>query len=196
MPPIPTGHVLLKFRFTLVGDAEEMIVTQGAETTATSNTERLAAVNDAFGSWQATVLPLQSNFYQLAGVDGVFGDASGDIPIRSTSGPVTGGNAAGVLPQNCAVLVKKVTSLGGRRNRGRFYVPGLSETDVDSTGTILTTPLANWGTAVNNLQLGLESDSFLDRLVIFHSSAPLTPTIVADLDVDRKIATQRRRLRP
>lgn len=186
----------MKFVFTLVGDAEEMICTLGAETTASSNTERTTALNDAHDSWVDNVLPLQSNFYQLVRVDGVFGDASGDIPISSTAGAVTGGDADGSLPQNCSVLVQKLTALGGRRNKGRFYVPGLSETDVDNTGAILTTPLAAWNTAVNNLQLGLESDSFLDRLVIFHSTAPLTPTIVSDLRVDGRIATQRRRLRP
>lgn len=196
MPPIPTGHVLMKFVFTLVGDAEEMICTLGAETTASSNTERATALNDAHDSWADNVLPLQSNFIQLVRVDGVFGDGSGDIPISSTAAAITGGETGGTLPQNCSVLVQKLTALGGRRNKGRFYVPGIDETDVDNAGSILTTPLAAWNTAVNNLQLGLESDSFLDRLVIFHSAAPLTPTIVSDLRVDGRIATQRRRLRP
>lgn len=196
MPPIPAGHVLLKFRFRLVGDNEEMIVTQGVETTASNNTERIQALTDAFDSWADNVLPLQNNFYQLVGVDGVFGTGAGDLPLTSGNTPETGGSPLGAVPQNTAVLVKKVSNLGGRRNRGRFYVPGLPETDIDNAGNMVGASLAAWGTAMNNLQLGLESDSFLDRLVIFHSAAPLTPTIVASLAVDPKVATQRRRLRP
>ena len=196
MPPIPAGHALLKFRFSLTGDTEEMLCTIGVETTAASSADRVAAANSAMDSWGDNILPLQSNAYRLLGVDAVFGDASGDIPVSSTDAPRTGGDTDAPVPQNTSVLVKKVTGLGGRRNRGRMYIPGISVLDVGNTGIINSTPLASWGTAVNNFLLGLESGSFMDNAVIFHSTAPLTPTEIVDLDVDPRVATQRRRLRP
>jgi hypothetical protein len=186
----------MKFRFVLSGDTEEMLCTIGVETTAASTADRIAACNSAMDAWGDNILPLQANDYTLVGVDGVFGDASGDIPISSTDGPRTGAETDAPVPQNTAVLVKKVSGLGGRRNRGRFYVPGISVLDIGNTGIINSGPLASWGTAVNNFLLGMESGSFMDNLVIFHSSAPLTPTVIADLDVDPIVATQRRRLRP
>jgi len=196
MPPIPEGHALLKFRFGLTGDTEEMIVTLGVQTTAASNADRVAAANSAMDSWGDNILPLQANVYQLRGVDAVFGTAGGDIPISSTDAARTGGDPDAPVPQNTAVLVQKLSGLGGRRNRGRFYVPGISVLDIGNTGIINGTPLAAWGTAVNNFLLGIESGSFMDSAVIFHSSAPLTPTVVTDLNVDPVVATQRRRLRP
>jgi hypothetical protein len=196
MPPIPVGHALLKFRFVLVGDAEEMITTLGVETTAASTSERIAAANSAMDSWGDNMLPIQSNTYTLVGVDAVFGTATGDVPITSTDPARVGAVGGAVTPPNTAMLVKKVSGQGGRRNRGRMYVPGISQLTIDHVGGIAPATLATYDTAVNNLLLGIESGSFMDRLVIFHSIAPLTPTIVEDLQVDPRIATQRRRLRP
>lgn len=196
MPPIPAGHALLKFRIRLGGDPEMMICTLGVETTAASAADRVAVANSAMDSWGDNILPLQSNFYALNGVDAVFGSASGDIPVSSTDAERFGGNADGAIPQNTAILVKKVTGLGGRRNRGRMYIPGLTQEDVDNAGMLASARLAAWGTAVNNFLLGIESGSFMDRAVVFHSSGDLTPAIVEDLVVDARVATQRRRLRP
>lgn len=196
MPPIPTGHVLLKFRFALDNDSEEMLCTLGAETTAGSAADRIAAVNSAMDSWGDNVLPLQSSTYRLLGVDGVFGDASGDIPISSTDPARVGGDTDAAAWPNTALLVRKVSGLGGRRNRGRMYVPGIQVNQVNLNGIVQPTPLAAYGTAFTNFLLGIESGSFLDRAVIFHSTAPLTPTVIESLQVDSVVATQRRRLRP
>ena len=196
MPPIPVGYALLKFVFTLVGDTEEMITTIGVETPATDAATRLIAVNDAFDNWNDNVLPRQSNQYSLNRVDGVFGDAAGDTVVSSTFSPAPGHDTDQAVPQNTSVLVRKLTGVGGRANRGRMYVPGVTVPDVTAQGTLNPTPLANWGTAFNNFLLGLESSAQTNRAVVFHSNGALAPTIVQSLAVQPRLATQRRRLRP
>lgn len=196
MPPIPAGYVLLKFVFTLVGDTEEMITTIGAESVATDAATRLASLNDQFDNWNDNVLPRQSQSYTLQRVDGIFGDASGDIPASSSSSGAPGHDTDQAVPQNTSVLVRKLTGVGGRENRGRMYVPGVTVPDVTAQGTMNTTPLANWQTAMANLLLGIESAAQTNRAVIFHSNGALSPTIVQNLQVQSRLATQRRRLRP
>lgn len=196
MPPIPAGHVLLKFRFRLATDPEEMLCTLGAETTAASNADRISALNDQFDNWADNVLPLQVVGYSLVGVDGVFGTGGGDLPLSSTQGPANAGNPATGLTSNTAVLVQKLSAVGGRRNKGRMYVPGINPEAVDNAGFLTGVDLAAWNTAFNNLYLGVTSGTFLDNPVIFHSVGDPTPTVVTDLDVDPRVATQRRRMRP
>src|ERR1043165_5530579 len=45
---------------------------------------------------------------------------------ESTAAPTNGTGAFSSVPANTAILVKKVTGVGGRRNRGRCYFPGIS----------------------------------------------------------------------
>ena len=106
-----------------------------------------------------------------------------------------GASSSGVSP-NVSLLVKKVTSAGGRSGRGRFYLPGAPESMVTDAGNIDSS-------AGSTLQGQL--DSFLGTLatagvpmVLLHAdlSAPIdTPLPVTDLLLDGRAATQRRRLR-
>jgi hypothetical protein len=196
MAPIPTGHVLLKFRLALDNDQEEMLCTLGAQTTAASASDRIAALNSAMDSWGDNILPLQSTTYRLLGVDGVFGTASGDLPLSSTDPPRTGGDGDQAAWPNTACLIQKVSGLGGRRNRGRMFVPGIQVNQINLNGIFQPTPLTAMQTAATNFLLGIESGSFLDRAVIFHASGDPTPTVIEQLRVDSVVATQRRRLRP
>lgn len=195
MAPIPTGYVLFKFRHRLVGDLEEMICTVGAETTASTAQNRTDSCDYAFDNWRDNVIPNMANTYSIVGVDGVFGSASGDITHTSTAAANNGGSASAPLPQNCAVLVRKNSGVGGRANRGRLYVPGPAEGTISSTGVIDATPLAAWQTAFNNFLLGFPIDPLVGDAVIFHSDVALPPTVITDFRVDSVIATQRRRLR-
>jgi hypothetical protein len=56
---------------------------------------------------------------------------------ESTAAPTNGTGAFSSVPANTAILVKKVTGVGGRRNRGRCYFPWmLNEGTVDEIGNI------------------------------------------------------------
>lgn len=108
--------------------------------------------------------------------------------------------AAGTLPGNAepsqvAFLVHKVTPQGGRAGRGRFFLPGPSEADIDGAGVITPARAAALQTAL---------DDFYDQLIVdllgpvlLHSvGAPIvTPLGLTSLTLDQRVATQRRRLR-
>jgi hypothetical protein len=104
------------------------------------------------------------------------------------------------LPQNTAGLIKKLSAIAGRRNRGRFYLPGMNESDIDTIGGIssalqgaINTKLGTWLTNIETVTLGA-----FDGMFILHStgiSGAPPPTKVTQLVVDPKVATQRTRLR-
>jgi len=95
---------------------------------------------------------------------------------------------------NTAIVVKKRTAAGGRKNRGRMYAPaaGLDETVVDQNGFISSasvTLLQNqWGQFFTDLTgHGYE-------VVLFHSDGS-APTAITQFSVENQVGTQRRRMR-
>jgi hypothetical protein len=179
----------------LVNDNEEMMCTVAAGHTATDTATRVAVCNEMFDNWADNLLPLQAAAYSLVGVDGLFGDAGGNIEISSTRTAAVGGGAFNALPQNVSLLIEKLASIGGRRNRGRFYVPGINELDILSNGAVDPTARTAWQTGANNFYLGFDSAVNVGDPVILHTLAPFTPTVVDQFVVDPVCATQRRRLR-
>jgi hypothetical protein len=118
-----------------------------------------------------------------------------DGPYHERIINIPGSIVSSTVTPNVAVLVRKNTVLGGRRNRGRFYWPGLRETDVDEAGFVLTT---------RRTDLQADFDAFLSGLtladitpVVLHGEAQgeLAPVPIASFSVDPRVATQRRRLR-
>lgn len=120
--------------------------------------------------------------------------AAGDLVVeRPTS--VDGDLAENGCPSNCALLIRKRTLVGGKRNRGRMYLPAayLPEEQVSSNGDL--DPV--WAENIQNRWLTLLAELSNNDLfmVVWHSAPPLTGTVVSSLTVDGKIATQRRRMR-
>jgi hypothetical protein len=100
------------------------------------------------------------------------------------------------LTPNTAVLVQKRTILGGRSNRGRFYVPGLPEDSVDGSGSILLTPLTALQAGANNYLAAAQAAPEVENLVVLHDQLVVgPPTPVTSLQVQTLVGTQRRRLR-
>lgn len=75
-------------------------------------------------------------------------------------------------------------------------MPGLAEGSAGSDGQLLQADLdarqADW----NDLLTNVVALADVDALVLFHDTAPFTPTPITGFQVQRKVATQRRRLRP
>lgn len=126
----------------------------------------------------------------------VFGQDGGDLRIDSPNPPVAGLNGPNALTINTAVLVRKLTASGGRRGRGRMYIPGLPEGNVATAGNITPSVVPTLQTAIDSLLTNLVAHASVERCVLFHDTAPFTPTTITSLEVQRKVATQRRRLRP
>jgi len=192
---IPPGFAEIWVKFALPGDAEPMFSSLAVDL-APGESATLTLANSLMDVMLTNLDNVLSSSYAVQPGYVLFGNDGGDIRIDSTSTEQQGDVGENALPNNCAVLVRKVTGEGGRRNRGRMFIPGISEEAVDATGAIAGTPLSNWNSAFDDIQTTLVGLATVDNLVLLHDSAPHTPTVITDLVVQPKIATQRRRLRP
>lgn len=117
-------------------------------------------------------------------------DETGPFADRVTlfNGSLGGGSGA-VAP---ALLVRKITDLGGRKNRGRMYLPGLRESDINEGGVVNPTRVAAaqlfWTDVLGDLS------SALFGMAVLHGDST-APTEVTALTVEGVVATQRRRQR-
>jgi hypothetical protein len=193
---IPNAYAQLIYRFSLTGDAEEMLTTLGLEAPGSYGTpeQTIAAMHADFvtGFPAANIL----TGYQFLGIRMIVGQPSGlPITYEGTQAPVVGTNAGPPLPPNSAFLVRKRSALGGRPHRGRMYLPagiGVGEDSVPATGVMLEAQRSVLQTRVN-AAFGVG-----DKVILHDSLTPgaLTPTLITALTLEARLATQRRRLRP
>lgn len=106
-----------------------------------------------------------------------------------------GSGGANGLVVNCALLVNKNTGVGGRKNRGRAFVPpfNIPEASVDQAGFLLAGDLVNQAAGYAAYRGKLEAEDLF--LFVFHSSPADPATLITSLTVSPQVATQRRRLR-
>lgn len=197
---IPAGFAQAALQFRNSGDPDPWYVTFGIDTSdAAGDYETVADI--CIGSWSSSFLGSMTTTTAITGCQLRVGQDGGDPLTLFFATSLPGGSSANKLPQNCALLVSKVTTRSGRTGKGRMFIPNvLTEGAVDNVGVIATEEL---GTLQGN------ADDMLDTLadppagpaipmVLLHNGfAPggTTPTEVASLSVDAVISTQRRRLR-
>lgn len=190
---IPAGYAQANIRFT------GGIVPTGAECTigidlGVSSLTPFEVAEVVGGAWNASFQAELSDQMLMQEVYVKFGpDATGPSDTSTFASP--GARPLAPLPANTAVLVRKITDLGGRAGRGRFYVPGFVETPVSGNGVIDATELGLLQAAADTFYGNLTAGDF--GLVVLHQpGSPLsTPTPITGLAVDSTVATQRQRLR-
>lgn len=193
---IPPNYSQVVFRWALAGDAEVMVNTLGLDTTDVTLWQEMT---DALAVNTRTALPVTVILigYSFLGVT-VYRGQDGGPPVVYESPAVVhnGTNAGPALPPNCAFLLRKRTAVGGRRGRGRMFIPagvGVGEDSVPVTGVMAEAQRAALETRYNAWIDGLGPDP-----VLFHDSATpggTTPTPITALTVEARLATVRRRLR-
>lgn len=223
MPPtIPAGTGIASIVYTYSTDLEEMVTTLAVQ--AVSGPLAVAHAERIYSAFKTDLLPAQTASIRQRRVDlRVYQDGGGSIIYSYTSGTEDGGgNTSLGMPPNVAYLVEKRTSLGGRRGVGRMYVPGVPETNVDDAGNIVGTSLSGINTQLTEMLAGLlgaATGSYTGLAVtpvLLHSNSSTTtrttapgsvtitrtegaaggsPTPITQLQLDPKVATQRRRLR-
>jgi len=127
----------------------------------------------------------------LVGLRLKFGpDETGPFYELSTNLPGAGAGA-GMTPA-VAVLVKKITALGGRKGRGRMFIPSPDEDAAGGNGVLSPTPLLDWQDAADDVYNSLVGMDLPP--VVLHTDST-TPTPITSFQVAGTVATQRRRQR-
>lgn len=154
-----------------------------------------------------TTAGLVAQSINTAGLDNMLSDqarfsqvtAYNDTTTFTDTVNIPGVTSAAMPPPNVAMLVKKNTPSRGRRGQGRFFLPMcVPESAVDDAGVIDTTSRNVYQGIVDDWHD--ELDTIGIPMVLLQGdegqSAPLSPPpFVTSLQVDAKVATQRRRLR-
>lgn len=187
---IPPGFAQIVYRWTLAGDPEEMISTVGADTSAEGGATAINWREAWLSAFPA--ISYSSNWFFL-GVRAYIGQDGGPPVIQDAPANLQGTGEQNTTPQNCSLLVRKSTALGGRAGRGRMFLPpfNLDEGNVDAKGMLDLDYLNDMQTLFNAVFLPVAP-------VILHDSATPgapAPTPITGWTVDPRIATQRRRLR-
>lgn len=192
---IPPGYAEVWFQFNLSADLEPMYSAIGVDVASGTPVDQASA--DAMLSVGHLALQAQlAPEYTLGPGFVIAGQDGGDVRIDGSATPINATASGNALPNNTAFLIRKVTATGGRRGRGRMFIPGPREATVDPTGIINTTDRNNLQTAMNNLRTNMIALASVDAVVLLHQTPPQTPDVITALTVQTRVATQRRRMRP
>ena len=195
---IPVGFANVVALFQVTGDSELMQTSLGVDH-STFGTDPTEIAQRVWTSFMSELGGGMSTEIELVSVDVVVGQDGGDPITTNVPMGISGLDGDFPLPPNTALLIKKSTGTGGRRGRGRMFIPGFSLFgQIDPAGVIGSTRLGELQTATTDWYEGLLDDTVDPALppVLFHATAPFTPSPILTLSVDSKVATQRRRLRP
>jgi len=122
------------------------------------------AVADAFwNNWCSLVIPNLSNAIETTQM--VMKDVDGPWEVNAaTAVSKVGGTVIPALPPNCAVGLTRTDAIS--RYKGRWYIPGVPESDVDDAGNILpsfgSNLAANFPTIATNM-LGFSNAKIANR---------------------------------
>lgn len=199
---IPPGFLHAVYELALAGDSEAIVTTCGHEIDSASGATAEDSADDLFGAFATTVMQWTPNVYTLTGVTTYIGQDGGPpVVVTSSATPVVGASTQAALPQNCSYLVRKRTDLAGKRGRGRFYMPGPQEAQVDAAGNIEASALGfvQGGWDDFYAELATTVGNRLYPPVVLHRSegegTEPPPTPITAFVVEGRIATQRSRLR-
>lgn len=202
---IPSGHGQVSYQFRgTTGAMEDTVVTIGMRRN-TSGVGSPAAPSTIFTKFNDAMVTFwtgrATSAWIYEGLRAKYNDGTTLLDFeRSATTP--GGSSSVPLPPQVAFLVRKASNLAGRKNKGRFYLPGcLTPASVDAGGTITGTVVTAMQTALNTLEtescVFAEGGGTAERkadFMILHTDAT-APTLISQLVPQPLVATQRRRVR-
>ena len=164
------------------------------------------AIDDFTDNFTTNILPMLDSEVQCPPPEIRLGDGS-DTPFLAVNNgtTLTGGSSDTTVPPQVALLAKKTTPLGGKKNRGRTYWPFILPTNkVNETGVIDATFQSSVQTNFTAFLNQLVTDT--TPMCISHKTfnVPLPPhyvvgihtgPLVTQYQVENLVATQRRRVR-
>lgn len=187
---IPAGYAQCTLSITRAGDPDPYNVTWGSVCTD-PYAPPLVTYGTIFEPLQ-TALGENERMTTLSIRQGPSTDPeapSAEIPLN-----LDGTDLAARTPPNVAVLLRKVTGLGGRKNRGRMYWPSVAESSIDDTGTLVGSTITAFNDLWEEWKDLWEATGGLGEQVILHQTET-APTPITGYACQSLAATQRRRLR-
>lgn len=192
---IPAGYGQAVLVFSCAGTPRQSTWTLGFKSTpfvsAGESAENI--YNQATAAGGPYEAPRMLSIWTFEGVNVTWMTESGPL-VGSFFDPVVGSGGSAGLVINCAGLLKKNTARGGRKGRGRAFIPPTfaSEAQVDPVGTIDSGVVSVTQDCF---------DQFVDDLAtagitpyLLHEDGS-TPNEITSLTLQATVATQRRRLR-
>jgi hypothetical protein len=194
---IPPGFAHIRILFEADGKLNQVITTFGVRLAA-GVTDPVVVAGNAYTAWTDAfpAADLDSN-WALVGAGATLGN-DGDVGPTGEYLLRTAGSRAGeCAPINFCPLIRKNTALGGRRNRGRMYLPAgyVLDSEVSELGGLVAAATTRLGGNATDLLTEMAAGPQFDAMVVLHETAPATPTVVTGLSVQTLGATQRKRMR-
>ena len=191
---IPPEYAQANIKFTGTG------APSGAEITLGLNRELYAsnaagAAYDVLIAFQAAAIRARlANSVTIAKCLVKFGP-NNTGPAAEHSSPLAGTNGGAGTSPGVAFLARKNTGFGGRTGRGRLYIPGVPEGEVDTSGNIGGAIVTSWNTALEAFRTTLISLGLVPTLLHAAGSPIQVPMPITSFTMDGTVATQRRRQR-
>lgn len=191
---IPPGFALASIEHWLGGYNRPAVTTWGLDVSAFSGSPDELAEEFSI-AYRGSLGPRYDTNVTMRDARVVIGQDGGDpvIGFSYTSGAGTRNNES--TPPALALMVDKRTLLGGRRNRGRAYLPwALADTEVSEVGAVTGSVVNAWQTLFANYILALEAADIPP--VVLHGpglTTPPPPTPITNFVVNGTVRTQRRR---
>jgi hypothetical protein len=198
----PPGYAQCSYELRHNMMSRSAYITFGCDPTGTDPNALASQLRATFALPTGLLTTMDANV-TLIGSRVSLGTDGGEDLIGIDTTNVVCTKAGAPMPPNVAALVHKRTARGGRRGRGRMYLPWaalsnatlengvLSAADV----TAITTGCSNWLTAM--AASGPGPVVLLHRASLPGTENPTTPgppNVVTSMYCDTTIATQRRRL--
>jgi len=191
MSYIPDGYGQATLNFDFIsGPSNPMAIVHGYSHAGVNPAGHAGVI---MGLWRDQWMPGPdvTNNLLFKGVDCV---EDTEHALGSATTNTVGPSSDVALPPQVAILVQKQTGLGGRKNRGRMYIPGCTNASLIEGGFLLGAAQIRLQENIDDYLLGLETNDL--NMVVLHSTLGLgTPATVVTLTVDSVCATQRRRVR-
>lgn len=187
---IPVNYAQVNHMFTGTAAPRGAQITYGVANPGSAMTA--AEIAEAASlAWSTTGLTLAVTSLTLASTKAKLGPNDTGPEAVFTDGSFGIRSQPGVTPQ-VSLLGIKNTALGGRHMRGRMFIPGAAEEDVDESGIVSGAAVGSWNTAFNDFLTALQTAGIEMRLLHTDSTVP---TPVTSIVLSNLASTQRRRLR-
>jgi hypothetical protein len=191
---IPVGFAQVNHVFGGPGLPRGAQVAYGVSNTGPGNGAYTAPEMAAFchSVWISNLIAKQSSNTTLLETRVKFGpnstgaDATFSDPKPGTDSPNQDS------PQVCA-LIRKRTPFGGKTGKGRMFFPGINEGQTDVGGTLSNGVRDSLQVAFDAFLTALDTGGATMQLL--HTAGTLPAFVVTKLEVQKTLATQKRRLR-